>query len=414
MSGIVERVLPSRLGRQFRRLTLAAWITNIGDGIGLAAGPLLIASLTRDPLLVALAPLLQQLPWLLFGLPAGVLADRLDRKRLLLAGNAVRLAALAVLVGAIGTDHVTIWLVLTVVFLFGTAETLTDTVSSTLTPMLVEKADLGVANARLLAGFTTLNQLAGPPIGAALFAAGTVLPFTVELVGLALGIVILSGLRLPAHGVEPEARGRVRDDILAGVRWLLAHAPLRTLALVMVSFNITFGAAWSVLVLYSQERLGMGDVGFGLLTTAGAVGGLVATIAYDRLESRFSLATLMKVCLTTEVFTHLAFALATRPWQGIAIMVVFGLYAFVWWTVSQTVRQRAVPASHQGRVSSVYLLGLFGGLVAGSFLGGLIARQWGIVAPFWFAFVGTGVILAVIWRQLPHIAHADEPAEAFT
>ena len=111
----------------------------------------------------------------------------------------------------------------------------------------------------------------------------------------------------------------------------------------------------------------------------------------------------MRICLSLEVFAHLALALATKPWMGLAIMFVFGAYAFVWGTVSNTVRQRAVPMEFQGRVASVYLIGVFGGIVLGSAIGGLIAAQWGLTAPMWFGFVGTAIILALIWRQLPQM-----------
>ncbi len=122
------------------------------------------------------------------------------------------------------------------------------------------------------------------------------------------------------------------------------------------------------------------------------------------------LATLMRTCLTLEVVTHFALALAPAPWVAMLIMVVFGAYAFVWGTLSAAVRQRAVPTAFQGRVNSVYNVGIFAGIVVGSALGGLIARQFGITAPFWFAGIGSAIILALIWRQLPQIAHAEEPA----
>ena len=407
MSRIAESLLPTRLGRQFRLLLSASWLTNLGDGIALAAGPLLIASLTHDPMVVALAPLLQQLPWLLFGLYAGVLADRLDRRRMVLVANLGRTVVLIVLVASIATDHVGIPLVLASLFLFGTCETFADTTSGTLTPMLVEPRDLGVANARLFAGYITVNQLVGPPVGAALFAAGMVWPFVAQVVGLCFGVLLIARLRLPPHGRAPGQRSRVRHDMAEGFRWLWNHPPVRTLALVIVSFNVTFGAAWSVLVLYATVHLGMGEVGFGLLTTAAAVGGLVGTSCYDWLERRVALGTLMRTCLTLEVFTHLGLALAPTPWVALAIMVVFGAYAFVWGTLAQAVRQRAVPTEFQGRVGSVYLVGVFAGMVLGSGLGGLIADQWGITAPFWFAAVGSAVILALIWRQLPQIAHTE-------
>jgi predicted MFS family arabinose efflux permease len=112
----------------------------------------------------------------------------------------------------------------------------------------------------------------------------------------------------------------------------------------------------------------------------------------------------MKACLTAEVLMHLALALTTVPWVALLLMFGFGFYAFVWATVSQTIRQRAVPAEFQGRVGSVYLVGIFGGLVVGQALGGVIADRWGVVAPYWFAFVGSGLTLLLLWRQLGHVA----------
>jgi predicted MFS family arabinose efflux permease len=106
--------------------------------------------------------------------------------------------------------------------------------------------------------------------------------------------------------------------------------------------------------------------------------------------------------------THLALALTTRPWVALLIMFVFGAHAFIWATTSTSVRQRAVPTGLQGRVSSVYLLGVQAGLVVGGFAGGLIADAWGVTAPFWFAFFGSAALVGLLWRQLPQITHADE------
>jgi predicted MFS family arabinose efflux permease len=223
--------------------------------------------------------------------------------------------------------------------------------------------------------------------------------------------VLVARIATPKGGVRDASGTHVRRDIADGLRWLMGHPPVRTLALVVLAFNVTWGAAWSVLVLYSIERLHMGEVGFGLLTTAAAVGGLLSTSSYGWLERRIPLAVLMRACLLLEVLTHLALALTTTGWLAIAIMVVFGAYAFVWSTVSQTVRQRAVPQEFQGRVVSVYAVGVFLGIVVGQALGGVIAETWGITAPFWFAFVGSGLTLALVWRQLSNIAHADETGQ---
>jgi predicted MFS family arabinose efflux permease len=408
VKAVVEAVAPARLGRSFRWLLGSSWVSNLGDGIALAAGPLLVASETRDPFLVALALVLQRVPWLLFGLFAGVVADRVDRRGIVVAVHSARAVVLAVLSTAIVLDEVDIAGVLIAMFLLGTAETFADTTSSTLLPMVIDKRDLGIGNARIMAGLVTVNQLAGPPVGAALFATGRVVPFVAEAVCMLASAFLASRVVLPEHGVDRAVRSHVGRDVAEGFRWLWNNPAVRTLAVTIVTFNVTYGAAWSVLVLYAVERLGTGEVGFGLLTTATALGGLVGTGMYGWLSSRATLGNLMRAGLIIETLTHVALAVTTTAPVALVILFVFGAHAFVWGTTSTSVRQRAVPTELQGRVSSVYLIGVQAGIVAGSFAGGVIAGAWGVTAPFWFAFVGSGVLVVLIWPQLPNIAHADE------
>lgn len=409
MSLLVDTVSPPRLGPRFRWLLASSWTTNIGDGVALAAGPLLVASQSDDARLVAMAALLNRLPWLLLGLHAGAIADRLDRRTIVVVGNLVRGVVLALLCTSILTGHVSIAVVLGAMFALGVAEVFADSTTSTLTPMLVEKRDLGIANSRLSAGFITGNQLVGPPVGALLFGAGMAWPFVTQLVAVLLGVMLVSRIGSTRDQIRPDRSTRVRQDIAEGVRWLWRHAAIRTLALVICSFNVTWGAAWSVLVLWSLHRVGMGEVGFGLLTTASAVGGILGTLSYGWWERRFDYATLMRTCLLLEVLMHAGLALTTTPWVALALMFGFGFYSIIWFNVSQTVQQRAVPTEFQGRVGSVYRIAVFGGLVVGQALGGFIAQEWGLAAPFWFAFVGAGVTLALVWTRLARIASADEP-----
>jgi predicted MFS family arabinose efflux permease len=255
-----------------------------------------------------------------------------------------------------------------------------------------------------------MNQLVGPSLGAFLFAAGKAVPFVTQSVCVALGVVLVSRIGTPRGGLGPSGGRNLRQEIGEGVRWLLNHAAVRTLALVMVTFNITFGTAWSTLVLYATRHLGMGELGYGFLTTAAAIGGLASTPTYGWLERHVRLATLMRACLTLEVLIHLGMAVNTSQVVAVLLMFVFGAYAFVWSTVASTVRQRATPTEFQGRVGSVYSVGLYGGLVIGLALGGPIAHAWGLTAPFWFGFVGSGITLILIWRSLGSIAHADQRA----
>jgi MFS family permease len=418
LAALVEAVAPARLGRSFRWLYGAALVNNIGDGIALAAGPLLVAAQTRDPLLVSLSVLAQTLPVLLFGFAAGIAADRVDRIRLMAAVNLVRALVLALLATTIVTDVVDIGLVLVSLFALGTAETFADIGGQSLLPRIVPREDLGIANARITGAVLLTNQLLAPPIGAFLFAVGMALPFATDAACFALGALIILRVRLnpappsEAGGVADGKGGRSwRRDFAEGFGWLVEHPPMRTLALTIIAFNVTYGAAWSVLVLYAQDRLGIGEVGFGLLTTAMAIGGLIGTGAYGRLERRFSLADIMRVGLLIETGTHLVLALTTLPAVALLTFVVFGMHAFVWGTTATAVRQRAVPDELLGRVTSVYHVGVMLGIVVGTPIGGLLAREYGITAPFWFGFVGSAILVAVMWRQFDRIVHAGDAVQ---
>lgn len=405
----MQTFVPARLGTSYRWLLASSWSTNLADGIGLAAGPLLVASLTRDPLLVSLAAALTWAPPLLFGLYAGVLSDRLDRRRIVLVANVCRVAVLVALSVTLLTGTVTVVIALAAIALLATAEVFADNTSATLVPMLVHRDDLGVANTRVQTGFLTLNLLGGPPIGAALFAMGAAWPFVAEVVLIGAGALLVTRVVLPPHGRAALGRsaGSVRREVAEGLRWTAAHPAVRTLALTIFAFNVTFGAAWSVLVLYAGDRLGLGAIGFGLLTTASALGGLLGTVCYGWITRRVSLGNVLRVGLVIETLTHLVLATTTSAWVAAATFFVFGMHEFVWGTTSVTIRQRAVPTELQGRVAGVYTLAVFGGLVVGSAAGGVLATRFGITAPFWFAFAGSAVFLALLWSRLSRIAHEE-------
>ncbi len=412
MTTLAEALVPSRLGRSFRWLLASSWTTNLGDGIALAAGPLLVASLTSDPFLVSLAALLAWAPPLVFALAAGVLADRLDRRRVVMAADGLRAVVLVILVATIAGGHVSIAIALVAIGLLTTAEVFADGTSTTLLPMLVDREDLPIANARLTSGFITLNQLAGPPIGAALFVVGRAVPYATQAVLVGFGVLLVSRVRLPAHGRERGTGPGLRRDVAEGFRWTLRHPAVRTLALTNLVFNVTYGAAFSVLVLYVRDRLGLGPVGYGLVMTATAVGGLLATGAYGWITRRISLGDVMRIGLVIETLTHLGLALTRSPWVAAVILFVFGAHEFVWGTTATTVRQRAVPRELQGRVGSVYTIAIYAGLVVGSGVGGLLANRFGLTAPFWFAFGGSVVFLVLLWPQLTRIAHGGDDAGA--
>jgi MFS family permease len=404
---LVELISPERLGRNFRWIWSSATISNLGDGIVLAAGPLLVASITTEPFAVAMAVFAQRIPWFLFGLQAGAIVDRVDRRRLIIVVDLLRGATMAALTAAVAFDFVSLPFIYITMFVLGTAETFSDNARSALLATAVPKAMLGQANARLFGTLIVTNQLAGPPIGALLFAGAMAAPFGIDAVSFVIGAVLVAGVRRET-ATPPADKTPIRTQVLEGLKWLASNPPVRTLVLLITVFNVTFGAAFGILVLYATERLGLSAVGFGMLLACLAVGGVIGSIAFGPLEKRTSYATLLRIGLIVETLTHLILALTRSYIVAGVVMVAFGVHAVLWGTTSTTVRQKTVPPALLGRVTSVHMIGCFGALALGSMLGGVIASRWGVVAPFWFAFAGSAVILVTVWGAVGHVTQQAE------
>jgi MFS family permease len=398
------------LGADFAKLWTANAVSNVGDGVTRVAGPLLMASLTDDPALVAGAVFAQQLPWLLFSLPGGAYVDRLDRRRLLVAVNLLRGVVLAGLAVTVWSGAVTVPAVYAAFFLLGTGETLADNASFALLPSIVPASGLARANARLMAGYLVGNQLAAGPLGAWLFVVAAALPFGFDAASFAVAAVLVAALRHRQVAAPAAPAGRPRRlwaDVAEGVRWLWRQRTLRLLAVCLGLMNLTGGGTFAIWVLWARERLGLQGVGFGALVTAYAVGGLLATMLASRLEAMLGPAMLLRAGLVVEAASQLSLALARTPWIAGATLVLFGAHAMVWGVVTVSLRQRIAPERLRGRVNSVYFLFDIGGAALGTLLGGLLARALGITAPFWVAATAMALLAAVAWRRLTPAAIAS-------
>ena len=204
-----------RLGSRYWRLWSASVVSNLGDGIDAAALPLLAATLTRDPRLVAGMAVAFTLPWLLFALPAGAIVDRLDRRKVMYRVNVVRAALVAVIALSVVTDTASIWLLYVLAFSLGSCETLFDNAAQSIMPSIVATPQLERANGRLYAGEVVTNVFVGPPIGGILFAVAASVPFWLDsasfLVAALLVATIAGSFRPAGAKVAGEKRSlRVR------------------------------------------------------------------------------------------------------------------------------------------------------------------------------------------------------------
>jgi MFS family permease len=390
----------TRLDGQFKKLWTAATTSALGSGLQLVATPLLIASRTSDPLIVSGASAVSWLPWLLFALPGGVLVDRVDRRRLMIALDSSRAVLVFVLATMIATGHVSISLLYVVLFFINTGEVIFRSASQTMIQAVVPRERLERANGWLMGGATVTQQMLAGPLGGFLFAVAVAIPFYVNAgtyVGSAIAISLVAG-RFRATPADTGQARSFRRDISEGMRWLMGQRLLRTMALLIGLLNVTLTAALAVLVLLARERLHLGSVGYGVLFTCMAAGGLLGAVIGDRLIEKVTATWTVRVGLIIEALTHLTLAAATRAWiVGIALFA-FGVHASLWMIVAGSLRQRLTPPEMLGRVTSATLFLGAGGNCLGALLGGVVASRFGITAPYWVGFVVAVGVSVATWR----------------
>jgi predicted MFS family arabinose efflux permease len=258
-------------------------------------------------------------------------------------------------------------------------------------------------NGRLFAAELSANEFAGPPLGGALFAVAAALPFLVDAGTFAASAALLLALRgrfrvAPAEG--PAGTTTIAAEIAEGLAWLLWHRLLLVLAIMLGAGNLTFSATFSVLVLFAQDVLGLGSVGYGVLLTAGGVGGVLGSLLAERVGARFGTGRALFLVLLVQGPAFAVIALSGNPFVVGAMVTVEALGAFVWNVLTFALCQTLIPESLLGRVSSAYRLVGVGSGALGAVVGGLLARELGLTAPFWFA---AAVTLAVAFASLPFV-----------
>jgi MFS family permease len=404
------------LGRPFWTVLSASGLANLADGIFWVALPLLAVGLTDSPGLVAGVTVASRLPWLVFALIAGALADRLDRRRTMVLVDLGRVALLGGLAASVVTGVATIWLLYIVAFLLGVLETLFDTAAQSMLPNVVTDRDrLTAANSRLWGVELTMNQFVGPPVGGLLAATGLAIAFgasAAAYLGAGLLLLTLTGSFRADRAGPPT---RMLHDIAEGMRYQFGHSLLRTMALVVGMLNLAGGAVWAVLVLYAVAPgpMGLDAVGFSLLLTSMAVGTVGGTFLAGFFERRLGKPNLLVVCIVVLALEHTVLALTANPFVVGGVLAIGGLFLGAFNPVFVSLRMRIVPGQLLGRVvASFRLLGM-GTLPVGALLGGLVAEAFGLRAVFIAAAAMTIVLLpARLVITDARIAAAEASAQA--
>ena len=421
------------LGANYVKLWSSSVISNFGDGLATVAYPWLASSVTRSPIHLAGIVIATRLPWALFTLPAGVITDRYDRRRIIGWMDSFRfgltLAVAAIVAGgastfpdpaelALGTAdapaNASLYLVVLYVsaLLFGMAEVLRDNAAQTLMPSVVDKDQLEKANGRLWGAEMVMNSFVGPPLAGVLIAVALALPFYVDaatfIVSAVLIFTIAGDFRPGDRSGESSGKIEWWGEIKKGVSWLWGHRLLRALAIILGVLNAMTMVAMTTYVFFAQEILGLNASQFGLLMTAGAAGGVLGSMVASKVSERLGSGTSLFVSIVVMALQLVVTGLTS---SAVVVWVAFFLgtmWAVVWNVITVSLRQQIIPDELLGRVNSVYRFFAWGMMPVGALLGGAIvavseaftSRETALRMPYFFA---AAVLVAIFFVALPRL-----------
>lgn len=401
----------------FYRYWLSGFLSDFGNGVRLAAFPLLVAQLTRAPAAVAAVTAVQGLPWLLLGTGAGVIVDRVDRRRLMMTVDIARAAIIAGLAAAVLIHDAGLVLIYVAAFLVGTGAALRGTAAVACVPRLVDPADLDKANGRVIAGQIVGYEMAGPAVGGWLFGMAAVLPFAVNAG--TLGIAVLLLLTLPGVFAPPPRQhqpgtGRarfssVRHDIGEALGWMRQHPAIRDITL-MAGVVAAMDAAWfAVFVLYIIKVLHQQPGTYGLLLAIGAVGGILAGSGGAALTRRIGPWRSLLIAGLVMAATQAGLGLTSNVIIAAVLLMLSSAMLALCNMTAVTMLQREVPDALLGRVSSMFGTVTQGAEALGAIMGGILAAAAGIRAPMLAGAVPIAVVTVFTgWRHRSDDSRASE------
>ncbi|MEW9548478.1 MFS transporter [Nonomuraea sp. NPDC050783] len=401
------------LGRSFAFLWSSTALSNLADGVLKTGAPLLAVSMTRSPTLVSLVGAAATVPWLLLALPAGAVADRADRRRIMAvagAGRAVVLAG-AALLGVLG--WLDLWVLLAAVLAAGVAEVFADTSAQSILPMTVPSAQLTRANGRVSSAQMIGNEFAGAPVAGLLVGLAPAAVFGAPALLYAAGALLLRGMRgtyrpIPAgtHDSPPDppglpaqhpARRPLRQEIGEALRYLVAHRVLRGLAISAGLLNLANSAYFAVFVLWvvgDGSAMGLEPAAYGLMMSAFAAGAVLGSLSSERASGVFGESRTLMGCWLASSLLLVVPVVVPSPWALYPVAVLWGITGAAANVLVISTRQRLIPSELLGRVNSAYRLVGMGGMPLGAALGGVVAEFAGLPAVLLGA---AGVCVAAVW-----------------
>jgi MFS family permease len=378
--GESKRVKLEPLGATFNKLWSATLASNVTDGLLKTAAPLLAATLTQDPVIIAALSAIVLLPWLFFAIPIGTLVDRVDRRKAMWAANVVRFTAAAFLTISIATGIVNIPILYLVAFIIGAAEVLYDTTAQALIPQVLKPEQLERGNSRLQIGATMVGELFGAPLSGLLYATAIILPFASGTLSILLAVILVAlipGSYRRISALEDDGTEAAKKSLLAdmkfGIRYLYEDKILLKLVLFTTTVGFFFSATGSTMVLFMLKVLNVPIATFGLVMLAPAVGSVLGSVVASRLSTRFGRMNTMAIAIFMTGFVITLSGFAPNVWVWITLAVIYGIAMAQWNILLMSTYHQIIPNELFGRIHGTRRTLVWGLMPIGSMVGGLLA-----------------------------------------
>lgn len=388
--------------RDWRRYWTSRIVSYAGGSVTYVAAPVLVYLLTGSALLTGVTAATEGLPYLLFGLVSGALSDRVDRQRLMVGCDLVNVVVLASVPAAALAGHLTVAHVIVVGFVASSVFVFFDSANFGALPALVGRERIPEANAALWGTMSLFDVVIPGAVGALVAVVTPSSLYWVNAFTFLASAALLRSIRRSLTGErEGTAAGRLRDDVLTGVRWLWGHPTLRAMTYVGAMQAFAFGGMLGQLVPFADQALGIGkgDARLGALFAAFSLGGL-AGAGSRRFVAAYAPARIMLVAMTAMAVLLVTISRITDWRVGLVVVFLFGVCDVVSAMNVINFRQEETPEQMQGRVNTTGRMLSWGlGSPVGALVCGLVAGAHGAAAGVLVAGLELVLGTVVAWSS---------------
>lgn len=403
------------MGPAFNRLWAGSLVSNLADGVLIAAAPLLAITLTDSTVLISIIGAMVMVPWLLFAIPIGAMVDRVDRRKILAFSNAFRAFIIGVLAVGIATGEVTIYWLIAAAFIIGVCEVANDTTAQSLIPQILEEEHYEKGNSRLQISEIVVQGFIGSPLSGFLYALAMYLPFFINSIGYAVASLI--ALSIPIRYLQDvrsesamQNKPHFVEDIKFGIKYLYNHTVLRRLVLTTATIGVCYSMGTATIVLFIIKELELEPKYFGVILTIQGLGALLGAVVAPKASKRFGRSIMMTIGIVGSSIILLLQGFSPNIYIFVALATLGGFAISQWNILLMATYQSVIPNELYGRIHGTRRTLVWGMMPIGSLMGGVLA-QFNLRLPLYVGGIIATVIAIFSVKFFMSIAKSIETSE---